>query len=112
MLARLGWVIYWTFGGAAALVGIGTAIGIALNVYPLVMAPAVKPAASATTSPLPNDAFDRDYGAVLADAPAFAAASERDEHAKVAELIALLGITATGVLYGVARGARYVLAAA
>jgi hypothetical protein len=111
MLARLGWVIYWAFGGAAALVGIGTALGIALNVYPLVMITTPEPTPVATAPAVQNDAFSQAFGPLLANAPAFAAASERDEHAQMAELIALMGLPAACVLYGVARGARYVLAA-
>jgi hypothetical protein len=111
MLARLGWVFYWAFGSAAALVGIGTAFGIALNVYPLVVTPTLQPAPVAKTSAVQSDAFDRDFGSALANASAFAAASERNEHAQMAELFALMGIPAAGVLYGIARGARYVLAA-
>jgi len=111
MLARLGWVIYWAFGGAAALVGIGTAIGVALNIYPLVVAPLPRPVPTATTSVVENDAFDRDFGSDLANAPAIAAASDRDEHIQMAELIAMMGLPAAGILYGIARGARYVLAA-
>jgi hypothetical protein len=113
MLARLGWVIYWAFAGAAGLTAVGTAIGVGVNLYPTFVsstAPQFDPTKPFTVQP--TDPKQSEPSAFQSSPPSYLGvtrgavgqsngqATNEVSYAAMAGYIAVIGFAISGLLFG------------